>query len=349
MEKIIVQSDLPVAPTGAAPSRSVPDMAREVLTIRGLSVGFGSFDVLDRIDLTVNAGELVCVVGESGSGKSMTALATIGLTPNEARVSADRMTFDGQELLSLGEAGMRALRGNRMAMIFQEPMTSLNPVMTIGAQICEPLRQHRGVSAAAAREKALAMLRRVQIPAPEARFDQYPHQLSGGLRQRVMIAMALVCQPRLLIADEPTTALDVTIQKQILRLVDELRHEMETSVLFITHDLAVVSEIADRIAVIYAGRIVEEGTRDEIFNDPQHPYTLSLFSALPRPEDKGRALASIRGQVPMPGAMPEGCRFAPRCLFAIERCRVERPPLKELDTKTHRTACWRAPLEDSVA
>ncbi|WP_372923059.1 ABC transporter ATP-binding protein [Roseovarius sp.] len=343
-----MKSDWPVAPTGAESMHPVPDMAREVLAIRGLSVGFGSFDVLDRIDLTVNAGELVCVVGESGSGKSLTALATMGLAPDEARVSADRMTFDGHELLSLGEVGMQALRGNRMAMIFQEPMTSLNPVMTIGTQICEPLRQHRGMSAAEARETAMAMLRRVQIPAPETRFDQYPHQLSGGLRQRVMIAMALVCQPRLLIADEPTTALDVTIQKQILRLVDELRHEMETSVLFITHDLAVVSEIADRIAVIYAGRIVEEGTRDEIFDDPQHPYTLSLFAALPRPEDKGRALASIRGQVPMPGAMPEGCRFAPRCPFAIERCRVERPPLSKLDTKTHRTACWRAPLEESV-
>ncbi|WP_299818976.1 ABC transporter ATP-binding protein [uncultured Jannaschia sp.] len=339
-------------PSGAAGSAKPPEPpagARDVLTIRGLSVAFGGVPILDGLDLTVRAGELVCVVGESGSGKSLTALATMGLTPGTAEISADRFDFAGRDLLSLPERQREALRGDEMAMIFQEPMTSLNPVLTAGEQIMEPLRQHRRMSASEAREAALAMLRRVQVPAPEARFAQYPHQLSGGLRQRVMIAMALVCRPRLLIADEPTTALDVTIQNQILRLVDELRHEMETSVLFITHDLAVVSEIADRIAVIYAGRIVEEGTRDAIFEDPQHPYTLALFAALPRSGDKGRDLAAIRGQVPAPGSMPEGCRFAPRCPFAVDKCRAERPPLDRVGDDGHRAACWRAPLEETVA
>ncbi|TDL78353.1 ABC transporter ATP-binding protein [Palleronia sediminis] len=333
---------------GPTDPRDGPVPADDVLSIRGLSVGFAGFTVLDGIDLTVRAGELVCIVGESGSGKSLTALATMGLAPPGARIAADCLRFTGRDLLPLTERERQTLRGNEMAMIFQEPMTSLNPVMTVGEQIMEPLRQHRRMGARQARETALAMLSRVQVPAPEARFDQYPHQLSGGLRQRVMIAMALVCRPRLLIADEPTTALDVTIQAQILRLVDELRHEMGTSILFITHDLAVVSEIADRIAVIYAGRIVEEGTRDDIFDDPQHPYTLALFAALPRPEDKGRDLASIRGQVPGPDAMPGGCRFAPRCPFAIEKCRAERPPLLDMPGRAHRVACWRAPLEESV-
>ncbi|WP_099828207.1 ABC transporter ATP-binding protein [Oceaniglobus indicus] len=348
MENIPVQPDHISRSPKREEGQNASQAARDVLVIRGLSIRFASFDVLDRVDLSVRAGELVCVVGESGSGKSLTALATMGLTPDVARVTADRMTFADHDLLSLSEHQRQTLRGNEMAMIFQEPMTSLNPVMTIGEQITEPLRQHRGMSADDARTTAIAMLRRVQISAPETRFYQYPHQLSGGLRQRVMIAMALVCQPRLLIADEPTTALDVTIQKQILQLVDELRHEMGTSVLFITHDLAVVSEIADRIAVIYAGRIVEEGTRDEIFEDPQHPYTLSLFAALPRPEDKGRDLASIRGQVPGPGTMPAGCRFAPRCPFAIDLCHAESPPLEVLGSPTHHVACWRAPLEESV-
>ena len=334
------------ATADVAPKTSASDAP--VLEIRGLSVTFGNtLRVLDGIDLTVGAGELVCVVGESGSGKSVSALATMGLLPPHARVEAEALSFAGRPLLPLGERDLERLRGNEIAMIFQEPMTSLNPVMTIGAQIMEPLRQHRRMGAAEAREVALAMLERVQIPAPRERIDMYPHQLSGGLRQRVMIAMALVCRPALLIADEPTTALDVTIQSQILRLIDELRTEMGTSVLFITHDLAVVSEIADRIAVIYAGRIVEEGTRDQIFEDPQHPYTLALFAALPRPSDKGHALASIRGQVPAPDAMPEGCRFAPRCPFAIDKCRAERPPLAAA-ADGHRAACWRAPLEESV-
>jgi peptide/nickel transport system ATP-binding protein len=228
-------------------------------------------------------------------------------------------------------------------------MTALNPVMTVGDQIAEALIRHEGMSRAQALEAALAILRRVQIPAAETRLAAYPHQLSGGMRQRVMIAMALVCRPAVLIADEPTTALDVTIQSQILRLIDDLRTELRTAVLFITHNLAVVAEIADEIVVMYAGRVVERGPRDAIFGDPMHPYTLALFAAMPREEDRGRRLAAIDGQVPQPGRMPKGCRFAPRCPFAIERCRQETPVLRavgELNrTLPHEVACWRAPLE----
>jgi oligopeptide/dipeptide ABC transporter ATP-binding protein len=242
---------------------------------------------------------------------------------------------------------MASLRGDRLAMVFQEPMTSLNPVMTVGEQIMEVLLQHRSLSRTEARSAALAMLRRVQIPAPEERLDVYPHQLSGGMRQRVMIAIALVCRPALLIADEPTTALDVTIQSQILSLIDELRNELGTAVLFITHNLAVVAEIADEISVMYAGRIVEHGRREDIFADPQHPYTLALFAAMPRAGDIGRPLASIEGQIPAPGAMPLGCRFAPRCPFAVEHCHKVYPPLREI-APTHQVACWRAPVEEAV-
>jgi peptide/nickel transport system ATP-binding protein len=329
------------------PPFPVPGQA-PVLEIEQLRIGFGAgASVIDGVDLAIGRGELLCIVGESGSGKSLTSLAVMGLLPPGARVSARRMALDGTDLLAAGEAGLEHLRGNKMAMVFQEPMTSLNPVLTIGAQITEPLVRHQGLDPRQAHAAGLDMLRRVQMPAPETRFDMYPHQLSGGMRQRVMIAMALVCRPALLIADEPTTALDVTIQNQILRLIDGLRAELGTAVLFVTHNLAVVSEIADRIAVMYAGRIVEQGPRAAIFDDPQHPYTLALFAAMPRASDMGRRLASIEGQVPLPGAMPEGCRFAPRCPFAMDRCRETAPPLAEVTT-AHSAACWRAPLEASV-
>ena len=325
-----------------------PASEAPILDIRGLEVSFGGGAILDGIDVTVSRGELLCIVGESGSGKSVTALSAMGLLPRGARLRAEKLSFDGADLVEARESEFERLRGNRMAMVFQEPMTSLNPVMTVGAQIVEPLVRHQGLSERRAREVGLEMLRRVQIPAPEERFAMYPHQLSGGMRQRVMIAMALVCRPALLIADEPTTALDVTIQNQILRLIDELRTELGTAVLFITHNLAVVAEIADRIAVIYAGRIVEHGTRDEIFGNPQHPYTLALFAAMPRSSDHGRRLAAIEGQVPQPGAMPPGCRFAPRCPFAVDRCRAETPPLDRTG-RDHAVACWRAPLEEFAA
>jgi peptide/nickel transport system ATP-binding protein len=220
--------------------------------------------------------------------------------------------------------------------------------MTVGDQMTETLVVHQGLSRQAALAAALEMFRKVQIPAPEARLQAYPHQLSGGMRQRVMIAMALICRPAILIADEPTTALDVTIQSQILRLIDQLRAELGTAVLFITHNLAVVAEIADEIAVMYAGRIVEQASRIDLFGDPMHPYTLALFAAMPRTDERGRPLAAIEGQVPSPGMMPPGCRFAPRCPFAIAQCREAYPPLREIKTG-HFVSCWRAPLEEHVA
>jgi peptide/nickel transport system ATP-binding protein len=324
-----------------------PSPNAALLTVQNLRIAFGGPPIVDGVDLTLAPRQLLCLVGESGSGKSLTALSLMRLLQPNARIQADLMTFEGLDLLALSERDMEGLRGNRLAMVFQEPMTSLNPVMTVGEQIMEALLQHQQVSQAEARAAALAMLKRVQIPAAEERLDVYPHQLSGGMRQRVMIAIALVCRPALLIADEPTTALDVTIQSQILALIDELREELGTAVLFITHNLAVVAEIADEIAVMYAGRIVERGRREDIFADPQHPYTLALFAAMPRAGDVGRPLASIDGQVPAAGAMPPGCRFAPRCPFAVERCRMSYPPLRDV-TPGHQVACWRAPVEDAV-
>ena len=325
-----------------------PASSAALLAVKNLRIAFGGSAIVDGVDLTLAPGQLLCVVGESGSGKSLTALSLMRLLPPQAQVQAEVMRFEGRDLAGLSETQMAALRGDRLAMVFQEPMTSLNPVMTVGEQIMEALLQHRSISRAEARAAALAMLKRVQIPAAEERLDLYPHQLSGGMRQRVMIAIALVCRPALLIADEPTTALDVTIQSQILALIDELRAELGTAVLFITHNLAVVAEIADEIAVMYAGRIVERGSRAAIFDDPQHPYTLALFAAMPRAGDVGRSLASIDGQVPAPGAMPPGCRFAPRCPFPVDQCRAAYPPLREIGPG-HEVACWRAPVELAVS
>jgi peptide/nickel transport system ATP-binding protein len=321
----------------------------DLLRVRGLRIGFGAGPfIVEGVDLTLAPGRLVCLVGESGSGKSLTALSLMRLLPPHAKIEALQMRFEGRDLLTLSETEMEGLRGDRIAMIFQEPMTSLNPVMTVGDQIAEALVTHRGSSRSRARAAALAILERVQIPAAVERLSAYPHELSGGMRQRVMIAMALVCRPALLVADEPTTALDVTIQSQILTLIDELRSEIGAAVLFITHNLAVVAEIADEIAVMYAGRIVERGSRAAIFDDPLHPYTLALFAALPRRGDAGRKLACIDGQVPSPSAMPQGCRFAPRCPFAIERCPREAPPLAAY-RPGHEVACWRAPIEEHMA
>jgi oligopeptide/dipeptide ABC transporter ATP-binding protein len=243
---------------------------------------------------------------------------------------------------------MQDLRGNAMAMIFQEPMSSLNPAFTIGAQIVEALRRHRRIGRAEAKEQALAMLRKVRIPAPEQRFHEHPHRLSGGMRQRAMIAMALACEPRLLIADEPTTALDVTIQAQILDLMDALQQETGTAVILITHDLGVVAELADDVVVMYAGRIVERATVAALFAEPQHPYTVGLLGSIPRLDIEQDRLAAIEGQVPNPLAPVAGCRFHPRCPFAIERCRREDPPLLDLGNG-HESACWRAPLTEETA
>ncbi len=319
-----------------------------LLRIRALRIGFSggarSTRPVDGVDLDVAAGRVTCLVGESGSGKSLTALAVMRLLSPAARIEADALAFDGVDLRGLDETEIAALRGNRMAMIFQEPMTSLNPVFTIGEQIAEVARVHRGLGAAEARLAALEMLRLVRIPAAETRMGSYPHQLSGGMRQRIMIAMALVCRPRLLIADEPTTALDVTIQAQILALMDEMRRELGTAVLLITHDLGVVAELGDEMAVMYAGRIVEKASVEAIFSDARHPYTLSLLAAVPRLARPGERLAAIGGSVPSAGDMPDGCRFHPRCPFAIDRCRTEVPALA-FDRDGHGVACWNAPVE----
>ncbi len=268
----------------------------------------------------------------------------MGLVPRPpGRVAGGEILFEGRDLLKLDAAGMRALRGDRISMIFQEPMSSLNPAFTIGDQIAEVLLQHRKVSKAKVKDRVLEMLHRVRIPSPERRYDDYPHRLSGGMRQRVMIAMALACEPRLLIADEPTTALDVTIQAQILDLMRSLREETGTAIILITHDLGVVAELADDVAVMYAGRIVEHAGVARLFAEPQHPYTIGLLGSIPRLHLEQDRLAAIEGQVPGPFSAGAGCRFEPRCPFAIERCRADDPMLLKME-KNHAAACWKAPL-----
>ncbi len=300
--------------------------------------------MVEDVSLSLSPGRVLCVVGESGSGKSVTALAIMGLLePGRSAVRAERMALDGTNLLQLDESGWRALRGGRMAMVFQEPMTSLNPVFTVGDQIAEALQVHSGLPRAAARQRALEALREVGIPAPETRLDAYPHELSGGMRQRAMIAMALVGEPTLLIADEPTTALDVTVQAQILALLGELRARRNMAILLITHNLGVVAETADDVAVMYAGRIVEHAPATALFRDAQHPYTLALLGAMPEGAGRGQPLSPIPGRMPAPGTAPTGCRFAPRCPFAGDDC-AETPPLREV-APGHAVACHRAPIE----
>ena len=326
------------------------DRAAPVLEVEDLTIRFAGAPVatVDRIGLRVGRGETLCVVGESGCGKSLTSLALMGLLPPAARVVSGRVLVEGRDVLALSDRQRADLRGSRMAMIFQEPMSSLNPVLTVGGQITEAVLRHRGGTRAAARARALEMLRRVGIAAPEARLRQHPHQLSGGMRQRVMVAMALVNDPALLIADEPTTALDVTIQAQILALLAQLRAETGTAVLLITHDLGVVAEVADRVAVMYAGWVVESGPVEAVFGDPQHPYTVGLLGSVPSPGRRTGRLATIAGTVPGPGAMPPGCRFATRCPFADERCRTEPPP-RVAAGPGHDALCWKVPLEAHAA
>jgi oligopeptide/dipeptide ABC transporter ATP-binding protein len=332
----------------------VSDIHPPLLEIDGLQVGFdteaGRVRAVDGVSLSIEAGQTVGVVGESGCGKSVTASSILRLVPSPPGVIlGGAIRFEGRDILALPADELTALRGRDIAMVFQDPMTSLNPVFTVERQLWEVLRLRFGLDRAAARLRAAEMLRTVGIADPEARLDAYPHELSGGMKQRVMIAMALLCEPRLLIADEPTTALDVTVQAQILHLMRELQRRTGAALLFITHDMGVIAEMCDAVVVMYAGRIVERGPRDAIFGDPMHPYTLALFAAMPREEDRGRRLAAIDGQVPQPGRMPKGCRFAPRCPFAVERCRQETPVLRavgELNrTLPHEVACWRAPLE----
>jgi peptide/nickel transport system ATP-binding protein len=308
----------------------------------------GEFRAVDGVSFTLERGRTLGIVGESGCGKSVTSLSIMGLVPQPpGRIAGGEVIFEGTDLLKLDHAQMSELRGNKLSMIFQEPMTSLNPAFTIGDQITEGILRHRNVTPAEARERAIDMLRRVRIPSPERRIDDYPHKLSGGMRQRAMIAMALACDPRLLIADEPTTALDVTIQAQILELMRALRDEFGTAIMLITHDLGVIAELAHDVVVMYAGRIVEQVDVAALFAEPQHPYTVGLLGSIPKLHQVQERLAAIEGIVPNPMSMPTGCRFNPRCPFAIDKCRAEEPPLMEV-RPGHLAACWRAPLEASV-
>jgi oligopeptide/dipeptide ABC transporter ATP-binding protein len=298
---------------------------------------------VDGVSFSLEAGRTLGIVGESGCGKSVTALSIMGLVPQPpGRIAGGEVLFEGRDLLKLAPAQLRDLRGDRLSMIFQEPMSSLNPAFSVGEQISEVLLRHRNIGKSDAKARAIEMLRRVRIPSPERRYDDYPHRLSGGMRQRAMIAMALACEPRLLIADEPTTALDVTIQAQILELMRVLREETGTSIILITHDLGVIAELADDVAVMYAGRIVEQASVERIFAEPQHPYTIGLLGSIPRLHVEQARLASIEGQVPGQHATPAGCRFEPRCPFALERCRAEDQELKKIQNSE--AACWRAPL-----
>lgn len=324
--------------------------ATPVLQVKNLNVTFAGspVSVLDGISLTVRAGETLALVGESGCGKSITSLALMGLLPASARIVSGEMQFRRHDLRKLSPREYADLRGSELAMIFQEPMTSLNPAFTLGDQLSEAIMRHQDVSRAEAMKIALQILEKVQIPAPEMRLKAYPHQLSGGMRQRVMIAMALINHPKLLIADEPTTALDVTIQAQILALLNTLKEETGTAVLMITHDLGVVAEVAQQVAVMYAGQVVEQGSVEAIFADPQHPYTIGLMGSIPSLSARKGPLSTIPGSVPLPESMAQGCRFATRCPFAQSRCHDEKPPLTTLGAG-HRVACFRVPLEHHIA
>ncbi|SHI30801.1 ABC transporter ATP-binding protein [Wenxinia saemankumensis] len=313
-------------------------MSDPLLSIEDLQISAGGKAVVEEVNLSIAPGEMVGLVGESGCGKSVTALSVLRLLAEpQIGVTGGRLIYDGTDLRTLPEKRMEAIRGDEIAMIFQEPMTSLNPVFTIGAQMAESLRLHRRLSARAARDEAGALLARVGIPAPQAALDRYPHEMSGGQRQRAMIAIALACGPRLLVADEPTTALDVTVQAQILDLLDGLRRETGMAVLLITHDLGVVSQYCDRVAVMYGGRIVEEAAAETLFAAPRHRYTEALLATIPAANAPGAKLPAIPGLVPPPGQRPPGCAFAPRCRHVIERCRTEMPPL---DGDAHKARCW---------
>ena len=324
------------------PDEAASITSEALLTISDLQVAFdtdqGPVKVVDGVSFQISKGEILGLVGESGCGKSVTCFSILRLLASPPPgTSVDPFCWRNRDLLRFSEKEMRQVRGNAVSIIFQEPMTSLNPIMKIGSQVSEALREHRKVSRAEARNAAVSMLKRVGLPDADSRFDDYPHQLSGGMKQRVMIAMALVCRPQLLIADEPTTALDVTIQAQILGLLRELQREFGMSILLITHDLGVVAETCNRVAVMYAGKIVESSSTEDLFNKPFHPYTRGLFRSLPANNELGRPLHVIPGSVPNPSDLPSGCRFRTRCEFARERCQLE-PLLREV-TAGHFAAC----------
>jgi peptide/nickel transport system ATP-binding protein len=321
-------------------------VAEKLLDVTDLHVQFATEDgvvrAVDGVSFEVERGKVLGIVGESGSGKSVTAMTLLGLTRGVNARFEGSIEYKGQDLLKMSEAHLRRFRGNEIAMIFQDPMTAMNPVYRIGAQICEAIRTHEDVSKETARNRAVQLLRQVGIPQPEERVDDYPHQFSGGMRQRAMIAMALANNPDILIADEPTTALDVTIQAQIIELIDKLKDDFNSSVILITHDLGVVADIADDIAVMYAGRIVEYGTKRQVFYDPQHPYTWGLLGSIPRLDrEKPKKLASIAGAPPSLINLPQGCKFRPRCPHAFAKC-MEHPALENRvsDSPPHLDRCW---------
>jgi peptide/nickel transport system ATP-binding protein len=317
-----------------------------LLQIKNLTTGFklrkGWFNAVDDVSFALRSNETLALVGESGCGKSVTAFTIMRLLPEVGcRVSQGQVLLEGKDLLRLSAAEMREIRGNQLAMIFQEPMTSLNPVLTIGRQVAESLYYHHPMSWKEAEERALELLSQVKIPSAASRLNDYPHQLSGGMRQRVMIAMALACRPRIILADEPTTALDVTIQAQVLSLMADLKEQRRMSMIFITHNLGVVALIADRVAVMYAGQIVETAPVNELFEDPVHPYTEALLRSIPRADLKDQSITPIPGTVPPIDRMPPGCRFADRCRLRIDVCRHQIPKLLALrQQEEHQVRCW---------
>ncbi|MBN2581513.1 MAG: ABC transporter ATP-binding protein [Planctomycetes bacterium] len=333
-------------------SQAAAGIGETILSVRDLETVFRTEEGLARavggVSFDVRQGETLALVGESGCGKSVTALSILGLVPPPGRIAAGQIVYKGRNLLELPADAIRRIRGKEIAMIFQEPMTSLNPVFTIGRQIAEALEIHEQVTPEQLYDRTVEMLRLVGIPAAEQRVEEYPHQLSGGMRQRVMIAMALICNPSILIADEPTTALDVTIQAQILKLLNRLQRELRMSVIMITHDLGVVAQNAHRVAVMYAGRIVEFADVNELFDLPLHPYTIGLFESLPSMHEKGKRLRVITGNVPNPARIPSGCPFHPRCRISDEQCVWNVPELQELRSG-HWVRCWKAKAEGTMA
>lgn len=319
------------------------NMENQLLTVEDLCVSFhsdtGSVKTIERVFFKLQQKDFLGIVGESGCGKTLTALSIMRLLPSNA-MSSGRLLFRGRDLMTAGDDELSDIRGRDISMIFQEPMTSLNPVFNVGNQIIEVLKRHKRLSRRDAKDNMVELLRSVRIPAPEIRAREYPHQLSGGMRQRVMIAMAIACGPELLIADEPTTALDVTIQAQVMELLQSLGQEQKMSVLFITHDLGIVAEYARRVEVMYAGRIVEKGLVKDIFHNPRHPYTIGLIESLPGKREE--RLKPIPGQVPSIDELPEGCTFAPRCGYVIEECRKREPRLHQLGSSDHFSRCIRA-------
>ncbi|OHE59607.1 MAG: peptide ABC transporter ATP-binding protein [Thermodesulfovibrio sp. RBG_19FT_COMBO_42_12] len=314
-----------------------------LLKISNLNVYFrsanSSIKVVSGLNFEINEAEVFGLVGESGCGKSLTALSIMGILPRNAFAEGE-IIFKGKNLLKLDKESMRRLRGKELSMIFQEPMTSLNPVLTVGYQVAEVLTTHKGISKREAMANTVDLLRAVKIPSPEIRIKEYPHQMSGGMRQRVMIAMAIACKPSLLIADEPTTALDVTIQAQILDLIQRLREDMKMAILLITHDLAIIAENAKRVAIMYGGRLMELADVEELFNNPRHPYTIGLLESLPK--EKGTPLKPIPGFVPEPDKLPEGCKFSDRCRFTIPECMEKEPGLIQSQNVEHLVRCIRS-------